>query len=154
MKLTRLVLVGLRGWSYVSWNNLSVVTVVCNNLELFKSTQSRNDMSLQFAYAHIHFQARIYKEGLSQLASGEAVFKWLSPERGFPVSAGTFNHRAEALYRACAEQPDHPLVSNAVSKGLKRVKMMNFDDAPTSLYDLVHNCTMHHYSQVPGSSQI
>ncbi|CAK8992116.1 unnamed protein product [Durusdinium trenchii] len=82
------------------------------------------------------YKARIYKEGLSQLASGEAVFKWLSPERGFPVSAGTFNHRAEALYRACAEQPDHPLVSNAVSKGLKRVKMMNFDDAPTSLYDL------------------
>ena len=69
-------------------------------------------------------QARIYREGLSQMASGEAVFKWSTQRKTWPVSAGAFNHRAEALYRCAAENPLHDLVQDALRKGLRNVKMM------------------------------
>ena len=63
-------------------------------------------------------------QGLSQMAAGEAVFKWSTAEKTWPVSAGTFNHRAEALYRCAAEFPHNPFVADCLQRGLKNVKMM------------------------------
>ncbi|CAE7915124.1 unnamed protein product, partial [Symbiodinium sp. KB8] len=63
------------------------------------------------ASAYMH---RILKEGLSQLASGEAVFRWKDETRSFPAEAGTFNHRAEALYRAAESHGDNVFVKQAL----------------------------------------
>ena len=62
------------------------------------------------------------------MAAGEAVFKWSSPNRTWPVTAGTFNHRAEAFYRCYASSPYHPLVQDCLMRGLKNVKMMYLGD--------------------------
>ncbi|CAE6928852.1 unnamed protein product, partial [Symbiodinium sp. KB8] len=64
------------------------------------------------ASAYMH---RILKEGLSQLASGEAVFRWKDGTRSFPAEAGTFNHRAEALYRAAESHGDNVFVKQALA---------------------------------------
>ena len=58
------------------------------------------------------------------MAAGEAVFKFQSATRSWPVSAGTFNHRAEAFYRCVKEAPNNPLVVDCLERGLKNVKMM------------------------------
>lgn len=58
------------------------------------------------------------------MAAGEAVFKWHSPQKTWPVSAGTFNHRAEAMYRCVESNPENPFVMDCLERGLKNVKMM------------------------------
>ena len=42
-----------------------------------------------------------------------------------PLSAGGFNHRAEAFYRCVEERPDHALVQDALHRGLRKVKVLN-----------------------------
>lgn len=78
-----------------------------------------------YVYVSVHFlQARILREGLSQLAAGEPVLKWKDSERTFPAEAGTFNHRAEAFYRSFESNPENALVQEVARRGLKSVKFL------------------------------
>lgn len=76
--------------------------------------------------AYFAFEARILREGLSQLAAGEPVLKWKDESRSWPAHAGTFNHRAEAFYRAFEMENFNPLVVEVAKRGLKDVKFMCF----------------------------
>ena len=48
----------------------------------------------------------------------------------FPVEAGAWNHRCEAVYRAIAEQPSNPNVSVVAERGLVSVKFIRHDIPP------------------------
>lgn len=56
--------------------------------------------------------------------AGSPWMMW-GPERTFPVRAITFNHRAEAFYRAKTEQPQNNFVLAAEKAGLVRVRMLD-----------------------------
>jgi hypothetical protein len=70
------------------------------------------------------YKGRILNEGLSQLAGGEAVFKWTNKLKTFPIHAGTANHRCEAFYTADKENPDNPNIIAVKERGWKRCKCM------------------------------
>eukprot|EP00435_Cladocopium_sp_Y103_P053958 s1602_g17.t1 len=82
-----------------------------------------------------NYMQRMYKEGLSQLASGhlavqhcsDAVFRFRDKSREPPFEAGSFNHRAEAFYRCFEESPDHEMIQKIHRRGLTRVKFMLLD---------------------------
>lgn len=50
--------------------------------------------------------------------------KWQGPEKAFPAELGSFNHRAEAFYRAHAEDPENYYVLEAKRKQLQRVSVL------------------------------
>lgn len=58
------------------------------------------------------------------------MFRWRSSKHEFPVEAGTWNHRCEAVYRAIAEQPSNPNVSVVAERGLVSVKFIRHDIPP------------------------
>lgn len=55
------------------------------------------------------------------------MFKYRDVSRTAPFEAGTFNHRAEAFYRALEESPESDMVQQVLQKGLVKVKMMILD---------------------------
>ena len=59
------------------------------------------------------------------LHTGEAIFRYRTADHSLPLSAGGFNHRAEAFYRCQAEDPNHPMVQNARARGLRKVKVLD-----------------------------
>ena len=90
-----------------------------------KRTIIRSPLSREIQEATcMSYKARILQEGLSQMASGSIVCRWLDQAKSYPAEAGTFNHRAEALYRAASEAPDNQLVMDVVKKGLQKVRVM------------------------------
>lgn len=70
------------------------------------------------------YKNRILGEGLSQIAGGEAVFKWANKQKSFPIHAGTANHRCEAFYTGDKENPDNPNIVAVKERGWKRCKCM------------------------------
>jgi hypothetical protein len=62
------------------------------------------------------------------------VFKYRDVSRTAPFEAGTFNHRAEAFYRALEESPESDMVQQVLQKGLVKVKMMILDYLTTNNY--------------------
>lgn len=56
--------------------------------------------------------------------AGECIMKWQGPEKAFPAELGSFNHRAEAFYRAHAEDPENYYVLEAKRKQLQRVSVL------------------------------
>lgn len=52
------------------------------------------------------------------------MFRYRDETHSAPFEAGTFNHRAEALYRAATEFPENEMVQQVLNKGLVKVKMM------------------------------
>ncbi|CAK9107954.1 unnamed protein product, partial [Durusdinium trenchii] len=66
------------------------------------------------------YMQRLYREGLSQLASGDAVFRFRDSSHSPPYEAGSFNHRAESFYRCYSEAPDHDMVQKVLKKGLTK----------------------------------
>ena len=56
----------------------------------------------------------------------EAIFKWQTAERKYPLHAGGFNHRAEALYKAHEESPQNANVKDAIQRGLRKVKILHW----------------------------
>ncbi|CAJ1446596.1 unnamed protein product [Effrenium voratum] len=94
---------------------------------IFRSPMSR---PIQESTANAYKQ-RILKEGLSQLASGPAVFRFRDDSQtAQEVEAGTFNHRAEAFYCAVEESPEDAMIQGILHKGLVKVKFMRFDINP------------------------
>ena len=64
---------------------------------------------------------------------GEAIFKWRSSERTMPLLAGSFNHRAEALYRCSETCPENPYVREALERGLRQVRVLH-EDTPDGVF--------------------
>lgn len=58
------------------------------------------------------------------------MFKFRGAAAAFPVEAGTWNHRCEAVYRAIQEQPTNPNVSAVLERGLVDVKFVRHDIPP------------------------
>ena len=57
---------------------------------------------------------------------GEAIFRWKTSAREFPLLAGGFNHRAEALYRCVRDHGENHLVQDALKRGLRKVKILHW----------------------------
>ena len=78
-----------------------------------------------------------------------AGLPWLRWSRGpkqhnFPALALSFNHRRQAFYNACKEQPNHPQVLQGLKTGLRRARMLH-KDTPDFVVDFLcseHN--LHH----------
>ncbi|CAE7569950.1 unnamed protein product [Symbiodinium sp. CCMP2592] len=62
---------------------------------------------------------------IQEATVSEAIFRYRTADHTLPLSAGGFNHRAEAFYRCRDEQPDHPMVQNALTRGLRKVKVLH-----------------------------
>ena len=58
--------------------------------------------------------------------SGEAIFRWKTSAREFPLLAGGFNHRAEALYRCVRDHGENHLLQDALKRGLRKVKILHW----------------------------
>eukprot|EP00439_Symbiodinium_sp_Y106_P006149 s3875_g1.t1 len=101
---------------------------------------------------------RINWLGAADPFGGEAIFKWQSAERKYPLHAGGFNHRAEALYRAFEESPQNMNVKDAVSRGLRKVKILHWSTPDTvfakmvSLLNQFHQgYGLNHWDDLPQS---
>lgn len=57
--------------------------------------------------------------------SGEPVFKFTDAAGSWPAQAGTWNHRAAAVYAAAEEAPDLDTVAPVLSRGLQKVKFVD-----------------------------
>ena len=53
------------------------------------------------------------------------MFKYKNTSKQFPLEAGTWNHRLQAVYKAYEENPNHPMVSPVIARGLQSVKMVH-----------------------------
>lgn len=62
--------------------------------------------------------------------------RFRSAQKEFPVELGSFNHRAEALYRAHAECPENFYVKSAIERGLQRVSILD-SRTPNSIWSKV-----------------
>lgn len=62
--------------------------------------------------------------------SGEPIFRYRTAARQFPVEAGSWNHRCEAIYKAAHEQPNNGNVAVVVERGLKAVKFVHTSIPP------------------------
>lgn len=60
------------------------------------------------------------------MRSGEPIFKFKGPEPSWPCQAGTWNHRAEAVYRAAQEFASHENVAPVLKRGLVHVKFVHW----------------------------
>lgn len=78
---------------------------------------------------------------LQHVFSGEAWFHWQASSKQLPVLALSYNHRAQAFYRADAQVPDNRNVESVRKRGLKRVRVMASSTPPFVLEFLcsVHN---------------
>ncbi|CAE7539367.1 unnamed protein product [Symbiodinium sp. CCMP2592] len=70
-------------------------------------------------------QARVAIVSMLTPAAGEPIFKFRTMDRVLPCEAGTYNHRAEAVYRASEIAPTHPNVAPVLERGLKAVKFVH-----------------------------
>ncbi|CAE7946238.1 unnamed protein product, partial [Symbiodinium sp. KB8] len=74
---------------------------------------------------------RILESGLNVDCSGHGGSWWAGrawmvygPSQ-FPVTAITYGHRSEAMYRALQREPDNPYVKKALATGLESVRMLS-----------------------------
>ena len=56
---------------------------------------------------------------------GEPIFRWKTSHKSWPCEAGSWNHRAEAVYRAESEQPHSSNVQPVIRRGLVQVKFVH-----------------------------
>lgn len=57
---------------------------------------------------------------------GEPIFKFKTQHKQWPVEAGTWNHRAEACYRAFQDAPQSDNVRPVLCRGLVAVKFIHW----------------------------
>lgn len=62
--------------------------------------------------------------------------RWKNDQKLYPTELGSFNHRAEAMYRACEEAPDNFYVKVALERGLQRVSILHHK-TPNGIWEKV-----------------
>ncbi|CAJ1390829.1 unnamed protein product [Effrenium voratum] len=101
-----------------------------------------------------NYMVRMRREGLSQRVAGEAVMKWRSEARSFPLHAGAFNHRAESFYRCHDEMVSggvvNPYIQSVLDKGLTRIPVLHWGTSDKVFSKLIK--VMNRYHDGSGDS--
>ena len=72
------------------------------------------------------------------------MFKFRTADKAWPCEAGTWNHRAEAVYRAAAENSEHENVKPVLARGLKAVKFVHWRIPPKVWQRFIHTHNSFH----------
>ena len=76
--------------------------------------------------------------------TGQALVRWANSEKQVPVHLGAYNHRAEAFYRLDADQPNHPNVVSARTRGLRQVQTLKWNTPDSIFSKVVHILNQYH----------